>query len=149
MPVYNPRGRAGTAQWYITASTPEDEEDILASDDEYEPTDDDGDDEEEQQEEERDGRASVDRDDATSEGSSPLSTEEVDELMEDAFGEESSLQKMTLESQVNIANEAPVSPTQVMLRGPSHLDMNSFDRKTRVGLHPHRNTRILNTKHKH
>ena len=37
MVSYDPQGEGGTAQWYITAQTQQDEEDILTSDDEFEP----------------------------------------------------------------------------------------------------------------
>lgn len=37
IPFYSPKGRAGTAEWYMIAQTPDEEANILNSDDEFEP----------------------------------------------------------------------------------------------------------------
>ena len=125
MALYNPRGAAGTAQWFITAVTRQDEEDMLASDDDFEPN--------------GDGSEGVgeDEDDFTTEDDlgddcEPISTEEVDGLMEDAYGEEAQQVMTDLlsedenvgPSETDIPNTVPLSQRQ--------LSMGNLDRKTKV-----------------
>ena len=80
MIIYSPRGLAGTAKWHRTATTPQEEEDMLPSDDEFQP---DGDASHEVEDE-----TELDGEDEDNEEGRQISTEEVDELMEDAYGEE-------------------------------------------------------------
>ncbi len=101
MALYNPQGRAGTAEWYISAATLEEEEDMLASDDEFEP---DGHD-----------NTSVDEDESGSDGEyvvdnegAQIPSEEVDELMEDAYGEEAHQRRIDRLSQKDTAKYEPV-----------------------------------------
>ena len=125
MALHNPRGAAGTAQWFITAVTRQDEEDMLASDDDFEPN--------------RDGSEGVgeDEDDFPTEDDSgddrePISTEEVDGLMEDAYGEEAQ-QVMTdlLSEDENVGRLETDIPNSVPL-SQRQLSMGNLDRKTKV-----------------
>ena len=126
MALYDPKGRAGTAQWYISATTPQEEEDMLASDDDFEP------DEDEHGGIEEDGSES-DGDNDMSDGDGQISSEEVNDLMEDAYGEEAHKRKMQLQSEestaayqlVNMPTSEPADRRQPLL--------GSLDRKTKVG----------------
>ena len=149
MALYDPRGQGGTAQWYITAQTRQDEEDMLASDDDFEPGVDEDDDDEsdydddseydddDDESEEDDESEDVDKQATESSGSEGeeddissgedvhVPSEEVDGLMEDAYGkkEEDDDDDATAEC----PNPADRHPFQL-------LDMNSsdLDRKTKV-----------------
>lgn len=121
MALYDPRGAAGTAQWYISAVTRQDEEDMLASDDEFEPSDC-------ESEETENGE-----DDLGDEGRL-IPSEEVDGLMEDSYGEKAHEIKMSHQAQHQTADH-----TQLDLQPPGLLDrhqsgMMNLDQKTRVGL---------------
>ena len=127
MVVHDSNGAQGTAQWYITAETRQDEIDVLSSDEEYE------------QEE----GLSIESDSGSSEGDnaedveSSLSEDELDDLMRDAFEEDAAL---TAEAFRNAANEeadedsadiltitAPVDHTTKHL-----LELGDWSQRTRV-----------------
>ena len=153
MPLYD--SRRGTAQWYITARTREDEEDMLASDEDFKPSDeeDDGDDdfdsadkddddadEKSRNETESEGE---DKDDGISNSDTQIPTGEVDNLMDDAYGKEEKeawKRRMDLQSQSQSQEEdAATVETKPMHPPPSkpvdqrqpqwQIDM---DRKTQV-----------------
>ena len=115
MVIYNPRGLAGTGQWYRTATTPQEEEDMLPSDDEFQPDGDGGD-------EVEDGTDSDGEDDESEEGRR-VSTEEVDGLMEDAYGEEAkqrrtdtqSPESATEDEEVDLPDSAPANQRQPLI----------------------------------
>ena len=125
MALYNPRGSAGTAQWYSYATTLQEEEDMLASDDEFEP------DQDEHGDVEGGGSESNDNDDINDEDRR-IPNEEVDELMEDAYGEEAYQRQMDLQSQENTAEHKPVNlpPLEFPAQRQSHI--RSLARKTKV-----------------
>ncbi|KAF6235802.1 hypothetical protein HO173_005997 [Letharia columbiana] len=102
MAFYNPRGSAGTAQWCISSATlQEEEEDRLASDDDFEPdADEQGDDEE--------GGSEPDGEDDMDDEDGLIPDEELDELMEDAYGEEAPQRRIDLQSEKNTAEYKPV-----------------------------------------
>ncbi|KAM0798074.1 hypothetical protein BDR22DRAFT_964853 [Usnea florida] len=79
MVIYSPQGMPGTAQWYHTATTPQEEADMLPSDDEFQPY---------REWHEVDDESESDGENEDNEEDRRISTEEVDELMEDAYGEE-------------------------------------------------------------
>lgn len=122
MAVYLPGGMAGTAQWYVTATTPHEEEDMLASDDEFEPAVDKEGESEEEEESESD-------DVGSEEGQIPK--EEADELMEDAFGEDAREKRTELLSQKNNTSRLDVSAS--VLGDHVHPLLGRLDRKTKVG----------------
>lgn len=110
MVIYSPRGQAGTAQWYRTATTPQEEEDMLPSDDEFQPDGDEG-------YEVEDGTQSAGEDDENDEGRR-ISTEEVDELMEDAYGEEAKQRRIDLQSPEQTTVDEVGDSTTVCQRRP-------------------------------
>lgn len=103
MAFYDPRGAAGTAQWYVSAATLQEEWDMLVSDDDFEPDED---------ENEGFGEAGseLDGEDDVIEDDGQISNEEVDQLMEDAYGEEAHQRRMELQSQEDAAETTPVVP---------------------------------------
>ena len=115
MVIYNPQGLAGTAQWYRTATTPQEEEDMLPSDDEFRPDGDEWD--EDGDETDSDGK------DEDNEEGGRISTEEVDELMEDAYGGEAkqrrpdtqSPENTTEHEEVGMSDSAPASQGQPLI----------------------------------
>lgn len=125
MALYHPKGRSGTAQWYSSATTPQEEEDMLASDDDFEP---DGD----EQKDVEEGGSESDGEDDPNNGDGQIPHEEVDELMEDAYGEEAHQMKMDLQSQENTAELKPVDlpPSEPARR--RHPRIESLERKTKV-----------------
>lgn len=125
MALYNPRGSAGTAQWYSSATTPQEEEDMLASDDEFEP---DGDEHEDLEE----GGSESDGEDVTNDEDGQIPNEEVDELLEDAYGDEAHQRRMDLQSQENTAEHKPVNPPPSEPTDQCQPRMRSLDRKSKV-----------------
>ncbi len=123
MAVYDPRGSAGTAQWYISATTPHEEEDMLASDDEFEAAAD----EHGEIESESDGEDDMRFEDGQ------ISKEEVDELMEDAYGEEAHQRRRELQSQANTAGQQREDMPASELADQLQPLLGSLDRKTKVG----------------
>ncbi|KAJ8124180.1 hypothetical protein ONZ43_g35 [Nemania bipapillata] len=98
IPVYNPKGGPATASWWYRAIPGSDEEEyILDSDAEYEPTDDEDDDsdsadsgaEDEGDEDDTSGLA------YESTSKRTLTDQEVDELLEDAFGKNGEKMRIT------------------------------------------------------
>ena len=124
MAVYDPRGSAGTAQWYISAATPQEEEDMLASDEEFEAAAD----EHGEVESESEGE-----DDDMNFEDGQISKEEVDELMEDAYGKEAQQRRMELQSQESTAGQQSVDVPVPELADQSQPLLGSLDRKTKVG----------------
>lgn len=127
MALYNPRGGAGTAQWYCCANIQQDEEDMLASDDDYEPE---GDEDEDSEEEinEDDSEDDMPSDDGR------ISDEEVNKMMEDAFDKDAHQRRMDLQSQGSPADVksiefAPSEPADQSL--PRFINL---DRETEVSL---------------
>ncbi len=119
------QGLAGTAEWYISAATLEEEEDMLASDDEFE-TD-------------RHDNRSVDEDESGSDGEdvvddddAQIPSEEVDELMEDAYGEEAQQRRMDHLSQKDTAKYEPVDHPLSEPVDRLKPRWASLERKTRV-----------------
>ena len=124
MALYNPRGVGGTAQWYTTATSMQDEEDMLASDDDFDP---DGD---EHEVDDTGGSASEDEDDVNEEDE-PVSKEEVDDLVDDAYGEEARKQ-LDLQSQRSAVEGKTMHPPSSNPTNQGRSNMSSLDRKTKV-----------------
>lgn len=125
MALYDPRGPAGTAQWYIAATTQQEEEDMLASDDDFVP---DGD-----EHGDVDGSGSgSDGEDYMNNVDVQISNEEVDGLMEDAYGEEAYQRRMDLQPQENASQYTPVNPPLPEPEDQRRARMKSLDRKTKV-----------------
>lgn len=127
MALYNPRGSAGTAQWYVSATTRQEEEDMLASDDEFEPDRDEHGDVEE-------GGSESDGEDDMHDEDGQISNEEVDELMEDAYGQEAHQRQMDLQSKENTAEEKAVDLPLSEPADQHQPNIRSLDRKTKVSL---------------
>ena len=125
MAIYNPQGRSGTAQWYSSTSTPQEEEDMLASDDDFEP---DGDEEEDIEE----VGSESDGEDDPNNGDRQIPHEEVDELMKDAYGEEALQMKKDMQSQENTAKFEPVylPPSEPAHQRQPRIE--NFKRKSKV-----------------
>ena len=133
MAVYDPRGQGGTAQWYSTANTPQEMEDMLQSDDDFDPGD--GDELEVGAEEE--GSLSSDHgkdEDVDDDGQ--IEDEEVDDLMEDAYGIEARQKRMELLSQeTTTAEQATASSLQPPSEQPEDQPPSRWaklERKTKV-----------------
>ena len=108
MVVYDPRGAQGTAQWYITAETRQDEIDLLSSDEEYE--------------QEQDVSMDTDRSEAdsedggnTEEDDPSLSGGELDDLMGDAYGEDAAQQAEAFQKAANedVGEDSNDKPTLI------------------------------------
>ena len=127
MALYDPKGSVGTAQWYVTAGTPQEEEDMLASDDEFEP------DADEEGGSESDGEedGNVVRDEEEK-----IPNEEVDELMEDAYGEEAHQKQKELQTQDDTVGQQPVDLPASELADQRNPILASLNRKTKVGPSP-------------
>lgn len=131
MAFYNPRGSAGTAQWCISSpELQEEEEDRLALDDDFEP---DGD----EQGDDDDGGSEPGREDDMDEEDEQIPDEELDELMEDAYGEEAPQRRIDLQSKSNTAEYKPVDlpppePAEPADQRPSHIKIR--ERKTKVSV---------------
>ena len=125
MALYHPNGRSGTAHWYVSAWTPQEEEDMLVSDDDFEL-------EEDEDEDVEEGGSESNGEDDTNNGDGQIPHEEVDELMEDAYGEEAHQMKMDLQSQENAAKLKPVylPPSEPAHQRQSRYE--SMERKTKV-----------------
>ncbi|KAI0467971.1 hypothetical protein F4859DRAFT_221230 [Xylaria cf. heliscus] len=116
IPVYNPRDGPATASWWYRAIPGSDEEEyILDSDAEYEPTDDEDDSSgsiDSSAGSEDEGDAS-DNDDENDESASKtaLSDREVDDVLDDAFGEEGQRMRIQFasESEESIDGTIPAS----------------------------------------
>lgn len=127
MALYNPRGLAGTAQWYVTATTQQEEEHMLESDDDCVPDGDEHGDVDE-------GGSGSDGEDEVNDVDVQISDEEVDALMEDAYGEEAHQRRMDLQSHEDTSQETPANPPlpEPEDQRPAHIK--SLDRKTKVSL---------------
>lgn len=124
MALYNPRGQAGTAQWYISALTPQEEEDMLASDDEFEPDGDEHGDNKSGSESE----SEIGMDDEDEQ----MPKEEVTQLMEDAYGDEAHQRMMDLQSEENTIEHEPVNPPPSEPADRGQPRITSMDRKSKV-----------------
>lgn len=135
MALYNPRGAAGTAQWYCSVTSREEEEDMLASDDDYEPKGD-GDEDAEEDGTESDGEGGIESEDGR------ILDEEVDTLMEDAYGEEAHQKRVELQSQESCADD---KPTEIPHSEPTDLRPSrliNLERKTKVSSSLHNNQTV-------
>lgn len=125
MALYNPRGSAGTAQWYIAATTQQGEEDMLASDDDFEPDED-----EHGDVDESGGRS--DGEDDVSNVDVQISNEEVDGLMEDAYSEDAYQIWKDLQPQEDPSQYTPVNPPLPEPEDQRQAHMKSLDRRAEV-----------------
>ncbi|KAL8831395.1 MAG: hypothetical protein Q9170_005309 [Blastenia crenularia] len=124
MPLYNSRGQAGTAQWYSTAQTKQDEEDLLESDDDFEPdSDEDG--------ESDDGSSLSDDDDDVAEDRGYVSDEEVSGLAEDANIEEARPQTDEPQTLNTSNDEEAVNSSEPKAANRLRMDLSNLDRKTK------------------
>ena len=125
MALYNPRGGAGTAQFFSTVMTRQDEDDMLASDDDYEPE------EEENENAEEEGNESDSEDDIMNEDGQ-IPAEEVDKLMEDAYGEEAHQRKIELQSQESSADEKSTEFSESEPTDQRQFRLINLERKAKV-----------------
>ena len=127
MALYNPRGAAGTAQWYISAVTRQDEEDMLASDDDFEPS-------ECESDESEDGHGHSDGEDDLSDQGELIPNEEVNGLMEDIYGEGAHQIMMDHQTQDQTADNTQLNHPSPGLLDRHQSSMANLDQKTKVGL---------------
>ena len=127
MPMYNPKGREGTAQWHITVETRQDEEDMLASDDDFRP-DTDG------HKEVISGESETEDEDDMNKEDGQISDEEINDLMEDAYGEEASQKLVDMQAQEDAANHRPINspPSEPINKYKPNMDF--LNRQTKVSV---------------
>ncbi|KAL8821127.1 MAG: hypothetical protein Q9223_000782 [Gallowayella weberi] len=127
MPIYNPRGQAGTVKWYIAAKTREDEEDILDSDDDFEPDSD-------QDDESGDESSSSGDKNDFAEDSGHISDAEVCRLVEDATGVEKVRAQMDqLQPYDGNTDDDSINIPRLEVANLPRVNLGNLDRKTKVG----------------
>lgn len=127
MPIYNPRGRAGTAEWYIIAETTDDEADMLESDDDFEP-------DSESEEDSEDGFSLTSGEEYQVEDDEELSDEEINNLVKDAHIDENHPRVWAADEPQSLGpttiEEVPES-SQPVAANQLHIDLSTLPRKTR------------------
>ncbi len=126
MAVYDSQGREGTVQWYGTAETHQDEEDMLASDDEFDPAGD------EHRYVEASGSESAGEDDINDEDKR-IPKDELDNLMEEAYGKEATQKRIDLQNQESVAEHLLIDPPPSIPANQSLQDINTLGSRTKVG----------------
>ncbi|KAI4182940.1 MAG: hypothetical protein L6R41_005696 [Letrouitia leprolyta] len=111
IPFYSPKGRAGTAEWYMIAQTPDEEANILNSDDD----------------------SSEDDEEYSIEDDGEVSDDEVNGLVDDADIEEARLSAWKNEPQSldPTTNDQAVGFSQHEQVKLPYINLSSLDRKTR------------------